>query len=100
MHWQTGHSEVIKQQIRKEAAVGTMREAIGNGLIIGLSIAFLWHFSNIWRYGQYVVGEPNIVIRSLETAGLLAILIFGISNFISSMKRESRKGEMGKGPRK
>ena len=77
-----------------------MRNAIGNGLIIGLSIALLWHFSNIWRYGQYVVGEPNIVIRSLETAGLLAILIFGISNFISSMKSESRKEDMGKGPKK
>jgi len=79
--------------------VRTMRHAIGNGLIIGLSAALLWHFSNIWRYGQYVVGEPNIVILSLETAGLVAILIFGISNFISSMKRESRKEDMGKGPK-
>lgn len=77
-----------------------MRHAIGNGLIIGLSTALLWHFSNIWRYGQYVVGEPNIVIRSLETAGLLAILIFGISNFISNMKRESRRGDMERGPKK
>jgi hypothetical protein len=63
-----------------------MRQAIVNGIIIGLSIALLWHFSNIWRYGQYLVGEPNIAVRSLETAGLLAILIFGISNYISSAK--------------
>ena len=66
-----------------------MRQAIGNGIIIGLSAAFLWHFSNIWRYGQYLVGEPNIMIRSLETAGLLVILIFGISNYISVVKSET-----------
>jgi len=86
--------------MRTDIAVGTMRHAIGNGLIIGLSAAFLWHFSNIWRFGQYVVGEPNIVIRSLETAGLLAILIFGISNFISSMKRGNRREDMWRGPKK
>jgi len=85
--------------MRKEIAVGTMRHAISNGLIIGLSIALLWHFSNIWRYGQYVVGEPNIVIRILETVGLLAILISCISNSISGMKRESRKEDMGRGPK-
>ncbi len=68
--------------------VATMRHAIGNGMIIGLSLALLWHFSNIWRYGQYLIGEPNIVIRSLETGGLLAIFIFGISNYISLVKRE------------
>jgi hypothetical protein len=77
-----------------------MRHAISNGLIIGLSAALLWHFSNIWRYGQYVVGEPNIVIRSLETAGLLAIFIFGISNFISNMKRYSGKEHMWRGSKK
>ena len=66
-----------------------MRHAIVNGIIIGLSIALLWHFSNIWRYGQYLVGEPNIAVRSLETAGLLVIFIFGISNYISAVKREA-----------
>jgi len=55
-------------------------------LIIGLSAALLWHFSNIWRYGQYLVQEPNIAIRSLETAMLLIILAFGISKLISDLK--------------
>ena len=57
-------------------------------LIIGLSAALLWHFSNIWRYGQYLVQEPNIAIRSLETAMLLIILAFGISKLISDLKGE------------
>ena len=64
-----------------------MKDIIANGVIIGMSVAFLWHFSNIWRYGQYLVGESNIVIRSLETAGLLLILAFGVSKYVSDLKR-------------
>ncbi len=55
-------------------------------LIIGLSAALLWHLSNIWRYGQHLVGEPNIAIRSLETGGLLLILAFGVGKYISDLK--------------
>lgn len=65
-----------------------MKDVVRDGMIIGLSGALLWHFSNIWRYGQYLVGEPNVAIRSLETAGLLVIFIFGISKYISGIKRE------------
>jgi len=59
-------------------------------IIIGMSSALLWHFSNIWRYGQHVIGEPNIVILSLETAGLLLILGFGITKLISDLKGKRR----------
>ena len=65
-----------------------MKNAIANGVIIGLSASLLWHFSNIWRYGQHLIQEPNIAILSLETAGLLLILIFGISKCISDLKRK------------
>ena len=64
----------------------SVRELITDAVIIGLSAALLWHFSNIWRYGQHLVGESNIVIRSLETAGLLVILAFGVSKFIRDLK--------------
>ena len=60
-------------------------------LIVGLSAALLWHFSNIWRYGQHLIREPNIVILSLETAGLLLILAFGISRYIRDLKGKGRK---------
>ena len=66
-----------------------LREVIANGAIIGMSGVLLWHFSNIWRYERYLVGEPNIIVRSLETAGLLVIFIFGISKYISGIKRET-----------
>lgn len=68
-----------------------IRDLIGNAALIGMSAALLWHFSNIWRYGQHMVGEPNMAVRSLETAGLLAILIFGLSRYIGSLRRAKRK---------
>ena len=37
-----------------------VQKLIPAALIIGLSGALLWHLLNIWRYGQYRVGEPNI----------------------------------------
>jgi len=62
-------------------------------LIISLSAALLWHFSNIWRYGQHLIQEPNIVILSLETAGSLLILAFGVSKYISDLRKGlKRKG--------
>jgi hypothetical protein len=63
-----------------------MKQAIVYGVIIGMSAALLWHFVNIWRYGQYLVGEPNITIRSLETALLLVILVFGVNEFVGSLR--------------
>ena len=67
-----------------------LKDVIVSGVIIGLSGALLWHLSNIWRYGQHLIQEPNIVILILETAGLLAIFVFGISKYIGSIKRETR----------
>ena len=70
-----------------------IKDLIAGGVIIGMSAALLWHFSNIWRYGQHLVGEPNIAILSLETAGLLVILGFGVSKFISDLRKGlKRKG--------
>jgi hypothetical protein len=62
------------------------KNIIADGVIIGLSASLLWHFSNIWRYGQYLVGEPNILIRSLETVGLVIILAFGVSKYVGDLR--------------
>jgi len=64
-----------------------MKEVIGDSLVIGMSAALLWHFSNIWRYGQYLIQEPNIIIRSLETAMLLIIFAFGVYKFVGDFRR-------------
>jgi len=68
-----------------------LKDVIASGALIGMSASLLWHFLYIWRYEQYLVGEPNIIIRSLETAGLLIILVFGISKYITDLKREAGK---------
>lgn len=70
-----------------------VKDLITDVLIISLSAALLWHFSNIWRYGEYLVGESNIIIRSLETLGLLFILGFGVSKYISDLRRGLKRKE-------
>jgi hypothetical protein len=62
------------------------KNIIADGVIIGLSASLLWHFLNIWRYGQYLVGEPNILVRSLETVGLVIILAFGVSKYVGDLR--------------
>ena len=68
----------------------SIKDVIADGAIIGMSAALLWHFSNIWRYGQHLIQEPNIAIKSAETAGLLVILAFGISRFVNHLKGKKR----------
>ena len=65
----------------------SIKDLLADGAIVGLSAALLWHFSNIWRLGQHLIQEPNLVILSLETAGLLVIFVFGVSKFISELKK-------------
>ena len=52
-----------------------MKSIAADIMLIGLSASLLWHFSNIWRYGNHLIGEPNIVILSVETAGLLSVTV-------------------------
>ncbi len=62
------------------------KDVIADGAIVGMSAALLWHFSNIWRYGQHLIQEPNTAVKSTETVGLLVILAFGISRFVNHLK--------------
>jgi len=67
-----------------------VKSLAGNLMLIGLSASLLWHFSNIWRHGNHLIVEPNIVILSVETAVLLFILAFGIAKCMSDLNREKR----------
>jgi len=60
-------------------------------IVISLSVSFLWLLSNIWRYDKFLMGEPNILIRSLETAWFLLILAFGVAKCISDVRRIREK---------
>ena len=70
-----------------------LRDLIRDALIVGLSGALLWHFSNIWRYGRHLVQEPNKIILILETAGLVVIFISGISGYIIGLKRGTGRSD-------
>jgi len=64
-----------------------MMGVISNALVVGMSAALLWHFSNIWRYGQHLIQEPNVIILSLETVVLLLILAFGVFRLVVDFRR-------------
>lgn len=68
----------------------SIKDLFADRVIIGLSVALLWHFSNIWRYGEHLIQEPSIVILTVETAGLLLIFAFGVTKFISDLRRKGR----------
>ena len=72
----------------KDAIKGVIRDA----LVMGLSGAFLWHFSNIWRYGPHLIQEPNKIILTIETVGLIVIFIFGVTGVIGSLRRNGYAG--------
>ena len=39
---------------------------INSLLVIGMGVAFLWHFKNIWCYGGMIIKEPNHVVLIFE----------------------------------
>ncbi len=70
-----------------------LKEQIANGALVGMSAVLLWHFANIWRYGQHLVGEPNLVIRTMETAVIFLIFVLGISRFVETLRRSGEVGD-------
>ena len=62
-----------------------------NALLIAVSSALLWHFSNIWRYGQHIIEEPNLLIRSLETGMIVGILAFGAVKLMRDARTNKAK---------
>ncbi len=53
-------------------------ELLSSTLLVALSVAFLWHFSNIVRFGRMYIQEPNPVILYTEIILLLSIATWGI----------------------
>ncbi len=67
------------------------KRVIADILIIGLSASLLWHFSNIWRYGEHLIVESNILIRSVETGVLVFAFTFGIAKFAGDVKQRWKR---------
>ena len=62
-----------------------MKQVIAGAIIMGESLAFLWVFSNILRYGSHVVNEPILLVLVLEILLLLILFAFGIYLVLSKI---------------
>jgi len=63
-----------------------MREYLAYSMIMGMSAAFLWHFSNIIRFGSHYIREPNLVILSTEIVFLCACFTFALLSVIKLLR--------------
>jgi len=68
-----------------------MMNICANALLIAVSSALLWHFSNIWRYGHHIIEEPNVLIRRLETGMLVGIVVFGAVKLMNDTRASKAK---------
>jgi len=62
-------------------------EIIGDLLIIGCGLAFLYIFGSILFYGNYWAGESNQLILNIEIIMALLIIIIGLERYIDDLKR-------------
>jgi len=56
-------------------------------LIIGLSLAFLFHFATIAIFKEVIIYEPNKIILITEIVGMCAILLYGVRLYLKTMKK-------------
>lgn len=63
---------------------------------IAMACAFLWHFSNILRFGDHLIKEPNIFILLSEIILITGILIIGLITLIKCLKVINDKASMAK----
>ena len=53
----------------------------------GMAICFLWHFSNILRFGQHFIQEPSLIKLIAEITLIVLVLITAIALLIIDFKR-------------
>ena len=95
MRLQPRQGKALSEQVKGSAAnedsrrqgATPLRDVLSYLALTGCSLAFLWHFANIWLYGVTQAGEPNLAIRGVETALFLALLGLGIERMIVAMRR-------------
>ena len=67
-----------------------MLNFIGLASSVGMGCAFLWHFSNIARFGSQIIYEPNPYILWGEIVGITALVILSLycmAQILIRMKR-------------
>ena len=54
------------------------KELAGDALLAFFSLFLLAHFVMFWLEGYVRIGEPNLVLRAVETGMLVALSVLGI----------------------
>ena len=57
---------------------------------IAMGTAFLWHFSNIWRFGRHYIAEPSLAILITECCLVLVMLSLALLSFVQDMREWRR----------
>ena len=78
----------MPQQEGIEMSWKTLREVIGDALILAYSAFTLWIFYFIWRYGAFTIWENNMYIRIFET---IAAVVIGITGLYLGFEDFTRK---------
>jgi len=55
-------------------------------LLMAVSLSLLYHFIFIWIYGEHWIQEPNNIVLSYETAGILLIFGYGVRMFVGYLR--------------
>jgi len=98
MRLQPRQGKALSEQAKGLAAKGdssrqwatSIRDVLSYLALTGCALAFLWHFANIWLYGVTQAAEPNLVIRSCETALFVVLLGLGIERMIAAVRKKGR----------
>ncbi len=64
-----------------------MKNIISNILLIGVCLALLWHFSNIVRYGEHLIQEPNTGVLVAEILLIASMAIYAVVRTIAEVRR-------------
>ncbi len=70
---------------RGQSVLRRLLRIVGDLLVIGLAVSFIYIFISIKINGSVVVIEPNQLILWAEIAGSLLLLILGINRFLDDI---------------
>ena len=74
--------------------LGVFRRILSDAILIAFASILLAQFLLIWAYDWILVGEPNLVIRALETVMCVGIIALGFICLRGDMKRCRARGNV------
>ena len=64
-----------------------MKQILLSATVVGMGLAWLWHFYQILTSGRVYFHEPNPVILWSEIVGIAILTAFGLWSFIAQLRR-------------